>query len=905
MSCGTMAPGFRDRIRRKFRREHGGQATATPSSASHSQPNIAASDVAPTESSIVVPAPYNTDPPSTQQGTEAETTNSAPALVSTAPDSPSQTATSSFEEPIEDPTALWARAFRRFREREPDLASDYTTHLTDLSPDATVEPNGLGSADSVARIVERLLASREEKQWKFSLQGRSINVRRQIEKLAKFLVWSDGVVKTAVSAQPHAALSWSAVSILLPLITVSTELNDAMLEGLESFNRIQVFWKMYEDSTSPNTQPKANDLLDLVVMLYSQIVKYHARVVCHLSNTQMRRAWDDIGGGNAWKSEAEKQSREILQNIYGILDDKTEREILEQPFADHETYKSLNPPRVAGTCEWFFRDSRFLDWRDSDSSRLLLVLAGPGSGKSVLSRALIDERRLSTSSATSTACFFFFKDGDKERMTCASALAALLDHLFTQDPRGRLIDRAKSVYQQAGKNLSKAPGQLWKVLLSCVKSPEVGEVICLIDALDECQEQERRVLIDLLKGFYGDEKCFVAISNLKFLVTNRPHDKIEHPFRPLLALKHHSTYIPFHGSDKTHTISQEINTVIDEKVRGLTGNFTEDDRARISDHLKGMRNTSHLWLRLVFQIIEDSPSDYSRPFDVDSLLTDLPTEVSDAYEKLLRTACNPKSQKKMELLFEILLAAGRPLRIDEVDEALTIALRMAPFGSYMEFKQQTWGLDGLGNFLALAIPDLCDIAYSAKPSSSFPLRYAVKMFTGHCNALNSEEKSYYYEEVMKLIREGPQLDVLLWYFRRDDSWLTHLAIQFEELGVACFLGLDFVVGKILSLKDRDFNINSQIKAADHMYGAHIDGFALIHVATARNHINIVKTLIKHGADHNLVPNKLHGSPLEMAMDRKHFEVAQVFLHHGTTTPTSDPAIVDETSFLKLLRPNKS
>ncbi|KAF6790005.1 hypothetical protein CSOJ01_14660, partial [Colletotrichum sojae] len=490
---------------------------------------------------------------------------------------------------------------------QPDLASDYTTHLADLSTDATVEPNDLASVDFVARIVERLLASREEKQWKFSLQRRSINVRRQIEKLAKFLVWSDGVVKKAISAQPHAALAWSAVSILLPLMTVSTDLNDAMLEGLESINRIQVFWKMYEDSTSANTQPEANALLDLVVMLYSQIVEYHARVVCHLSNAQMRRAWDDVGGGNAWKSEAEKvekihqscrecldqaqgeeaqksadgqlheiqQSREILQNIYEILnetrrqyDDKTEREILEQLFADHETYKnSLNPRRVGGTCEWFFQDERFIDWRDSDSSRLLLILAGPGSGKSVLSRALVDERRLSTSSATSTVCYFFFKDGDKERTTCASALAALLHQLFTQDPTGGLIDRAKSAYQQAGKNLSKAPGLLWKVLLDCTEAPEVGEVICLVDAPDECQEQERRILIDLLKGFYGDETCFAAISNLKFLVTSRPYDKIEYPFRALLALEHHSAYIPFHGSDKIDAISREIDLVINQKMR--------------------------------------------------------------------------------------------------------------------------------------------------------------------------------------------------------------------------------------------------------------------------------------------------------------------------------------------------
>jgi hypothetical protein len=53
----------------------------------------------------------------------------------------------------------------------------------------------------------------------------------------------------------------------------------------------------------------------------------------------------------------------------------------------------------------------FLEWRDSKHSRLLWVSAGPGCGKSVLSRSLIDERRVCTNAMASTVCLFFFKDG--------------------------------------------------------------------------------------------------------------------------------------------------------------------------------------------------------------------------------------------------------------------------------------------------------------------------------------------------------------------------------------------------------------------------------------------------------------------------------------------------------------
>ena len=43
-----------------------------------------------------------------------------------------------------------------------------------------------------------------------------MKIRNQVERLTKFLQWSDPLVKAAVSAQPYAALAWSVVGLLLP-----------------------------------------------------------------------------------------------------------------------------------------------------------------------------------------------------------------------------------------------------------------------------------------------------------------------------------------------------------------------------------------------------------------------------------------------------------------------------------------------------------------------------------------------------------------------------------------------------------------------------------------------------------------------------------------------------------------
>ena len=83
----------------------------------------------------------------------------------------------------------------------------------------------LSAPRSVEVIVKQLLEDREKKQWRVSLLGRDIKLREQAERLAKFVLWSDPLVKSALSSQPYAALAWSGVSLLLP---VGTRLPGAM-----------------------------------------------------------------------------------------------------------------------------------------------------------------------------------------------------------------------------------------------------------------------------------------------------------------------------------------------------------------------------------------------------------------------------------------------------------------------------------------------------------------------------------------------------------------------------------------------------------------------------------------------------------------------------------------------------
>lgn len=281
-----------------------------------------------------------------------------------------------------------------------------------------------------------------------------------------------------------------------------------------------------------------------------------------------------------------------------------------------------------------------------------------------------------TNAMTSTVCYFFFKDGQVQRTHGTDALSAVLHQLFSKT---NLIDHALSYYKNYGERLRDAFSELWDILLKALRDPQAGEIICVIDALDECEKTARDQLIDKLVSFYsGVEDSGNTEPVLKFLVTSRPYDDIEQSFETLSSV---STYLPFKGDEKSSRIGEEINLVIDAKIPSITGNFSKKDRDRIAERLKAMKNRTYLWLYLTIDIITASRSKYRKLSSIEALLSNLPSQVSEAYEKILSGSSD--KQQAMTLL-QLIVAAYRPLSLEEINVALTLATQEGAPRSYSE-----------------------------------------------------------------------------------------------------------------------------------------------------------------------------------------------------------------------------
>lgn len=519
-----------------------------------------------------------------------------------------------------------------------------------------------------------------------------------------------------------------------------------MIEGL---NFISDLLRLYKHKESVYLQdprePASLDFVTAIQELYVNIFEYQVRLICFLA-----RKWSKLGAYQTmqlghWKlmlkqvkdsdekchkycvalneekvrllynddSSCMEQSIDIRRDIFDMFEaSRTQRQkecrddeetavlkrgLLESLASDYKSDKNSIPVKVPDTCKWFIEDERFLNWRSHKRLSVLWVSAGPGCGKSVLSRALIDEERVSNNVMTSSVCYFFFKDGQERRTRGTHALSAILHQLFKNT---NLISHALPSYQENGKTLRDNISELWDVLLKSAKDPEAGQIICILDALDECEEKTRNILINNLIGFASQKGLHEQSSfSLKFLVTSRPYDNIEEQFQ---SLSDTSTYLRFDGDEKSQQIGQEINLVIDVEVKNITSGFSDEDRQLISDSLKMKNNRTYLWLYLNIDIIKSSRSKYRKTSSIKELLSDLPSKVSDAYGRIL--AKSPDKRLARTLL-QIIVAATRPLSLVEAN----IALALAQQGCCMS--HQALDLWPLQNFKSL-VQNICGLFVS-------------------------------------------------------------------------------------------------------------------------------------------------------------------------------------------------
>ena len=517
------------------------------------------------------------------------------------------------------------------------------------------------------------------------------------------------MVAAAVSTQPYAAIAMAGVSIMLPLFTQASEGTNDLMGGLEDICNLVRLYNMREQ---PYLGKVATEQFEkALVKLYMDILLYQISTTIHLSHNMVVRGGLNNLRPTEWKDRLAKikKSDEECNRLANFIDTNLEKRfqdeqeakleksvelqaamlsilgdvqtVLEQQLNEqnrsrrrkllgsfafnYRSNKDFVPNRVPGTCLWFLEDKTFMDWRSSDRSSMLVLSAGPGCGKCVLAKYLVDDRKVSSSILTSTVCYAFFK---QNQMSATDALRAIIHQVLTSNPEVNVITSALDASSKFGDSLVSNQFELWNLFTLILKSTYANPVVVVLDALDECPQESRDWLISRLLDLIEEKnKDSGSRTRLKILATTRPYVHV--PAVPANSASN-IYHVAQEGFEQSKRMLTEINLVIENWVHTeLAQSLKPADQDAIIAKMQTMENRTYLWVSLASKLIKEKSEIKKTAKKLEPYPNAVPSGVDDAYNALLQDCPDLDMAKRM---FAVVLVADRTLTVSELSVACEI-----------------------------------------------------------------------------------------------------------------------------------------------------------------------------------------------------------------------------------------
>ncbi|KAB8304456.1 hypothetical protein EYC80_003850 [Monilinia laxa] len=163
------------------------------------------------------------------------------------------------------------------------------------------------------RIIDRNLKLIDEQDWKARLGNASVELRKVFNSIAKAAQYAQSFVGTVVSGEPHAALAWAGVSLLLPLLVNASEQPRSLIEGIDYISRmlcqsavIECLYQEHIDSAplaaiTIDTGKLRSQFEEDLTMFYAQVLQYQCRATCQLQSNKATRVARDMAKLDNWE----------------------------------------------------------------------------------------------------------------------------------------------------------------------------------------------------------------------------------------------------------------------------------------------------------------------------------------------------------------------------------------------------------------------------------------------------------------------------------------------------------------------------------------------------------------------------------------------------------------------------
>ena len=331
------------------------------------------------------------------------------------------------------------------------------------------------------------------------------------------------------------------------------------------------------------------------------------------------------------------------------------------PEDDLLTLKYSAEKRVERTCEWLLKEPSYKTWLN-ENCPFLWITGLPGQGKSTLALFLVDSLRAHVTTQAQGICTFFFWNMTKGfRNTAVSMLRSVIYQLLLSSPS--LHRFILSDYEQQGPSLfsEDSLASLWRILRAMADSYPAGNIYCVLDGLDVCEETSRQLL---LRFFYewvhtplGDSQT----ATIKILLLSRPLEGVAEQLQ--MDIQKHCLHITLGSAG---TIS-DLHRYIESHLKLFEARSWSPARLnRIRQELEKRSGLTFLWAAAALGQARSLPPNYAEKH-----IQKAPDELFNLYDNILS-----KVEKEYKDLVVIMVLwinnAARPLTKSELAMALEL-----------------------------------------------------------------------------------------------------------------------------------------------------------------------------------------------------------------------------------------
>ncbi|PVH92359.1 ankyrin [Periconia macrospinosa] len=379
-------------------------------------------------------------------------------------------------------------------------------------------------------------------------------------------------------------------------------------------------------------------------------------------------------------------------------------------------------PAQAKTCSWMLKNALYKEWTAANKLNLhhgfFWIKGKPGAGKSIMMKFLFNGAK-KTMKGCLILSFFFNARGESLEKSTRGLYRSLLIQLLEKAPETWSIFNE---YGERGVETIRDMGwqdeTLRELFTLALQELEDRRVVCYVDALDECPEEDVREMIAFFEELGELEKR--AEFRVCFSSRHYPEISIGTGLQLVLELEQE------HKND--------ISVYIDTHLKLGKDTQAEDIKAEILRKSSGI----FLWVHLVIPML-NKEYDRGRIKALKKRLTKIPTGLHDLFHEMLTR--DEKNMNYLLVCVQILLFASRPLKPNEFRAALE---------TYCE-DDHTWypcdsvhmAPENLRKFVLDVSKGLAEITKSKEPTVQF-IHESVRDFflkEGGINKLRPDEEN--------------------------------------------------------------------------------------------------------------------------------------------------------------------